>query len=155
VSPALAFQIVTWVAIIVLFCALAAVMREVRLLRGIVMRNPDGYAAARPDIELGSRFANRIVLAADTGCPLCVASVERLPANAVLLTHEPAEAWASIAGELEIICDREAWRAISHLSTPVLMLVNGSGRVGKLVLPVRVEEVDDNVTEWSTGVADV
>jgi hypothetical protein len=160
-SPVLAFDIVTWAAIVVLFFGLAAVLREVRLLRGTVARSPDGFATAQPDLSLGARFANgsiphrggrRIVVAVDSGCPLCLAVVDRLAgraAEATLLTHEPAAVWDGLAGGLPVVSDRESWRAVSHLSPPVLMLVDGSGLVRRMVLPVRVEEVDHVLGEWS------
>jgi hypothetical protein len=153
-SPTLAFDIVTWAAIVGLFLGLAATLREVRLLRGLVTRNPDGFVTAPPELSLGERFAGgggpRIVLAADSGCPLCVRAAERLASarDAVLLTHEAGAVWEGVAGRLRVVSDREAWRAISHLSTPVLMLVDGSGVVRKMVLPVREEEVDRVVGEW-------
>jgi hypothetical protein len=153
-SPTLAFDIVTWAAILGLFLGLAAVLREVRLLRGLVTRNPDGFVTAPPELSLGERFAggsgSRIVLAADSGCPLCVRAVERLARvrDAVLLTHESGAVWERVAGRLRVVSDRESWRTISHLSTPVLMLVDGSGVVRKMVLPVREEEVDRVVGEW-------
>jgi hypothetical protein len=189
-SPVIAFYIVTWAAIVVLFLGLAAVLREVRLLRGIVSRDPEGFASAQPDISLGGRFANgkrrQIVLAAESGCPLCLAVIERLarraageraageragqrgaarmsgPFKATLLTHESPAVWDRVAGRLQIVSDRESWRAISHLAPPVLMLVDGSGRVRRMLLPVREQEVDSVLGEWSdltqeriSGVADV
>jgi hypothetical protein len=160
-SPIVAYNILTWVAIIVLFCALASVLREVRLLRGIVMRDPQGFASAPPDITLGEQFADgrtRIVLAVDSGCPLCVAAAERLAERApgaTLLTHESARIWEKHAGGLSVVSDRESWRAISHLASPVLMRVEGTGRVGSLVLPTRVSEVDNAVSGWSADVADI
>jgi hypothetical protein len=160
-SPVIAYNILIWLAIVVLFCALASVMREVRLLRGMVLRDPKGFTAARPEITLGPGFSDghtRIVLAVDTGCPLCVAATERLrqlAPGATVLTHEDAAAWEGLAAGLAVVSDRESWRAISHLASPVLMEVNGSGLVSKLVLPTRVSEVDETVTEWSADVADV
>lgn len=160
-SPVIAFDIVTWAAIVVLFFGLAAVLREVRLLRGLVARNPDGFATAQPDLSLGERFADgntshrgarRIVVAVDSGCPLCLAVIDRLAERApeaTLLTHEPAAVWDGVASELTVVSDRESWRAVSHLSPPVLMLVDGSGLVRRMVLPVRVEEVDHVLGEWS------
>src|SRR5690349_17498767 len=148
-SPIIAYQILVWVAIVVLFCALASVMREVRLLRGMVLRGEKGFVAAGPDVVLGERFADgrtRIVLAVDSGCPLCVAATERLSRRApgaTVLTHEDAATWEGLATGLTVVSDRDSWRAISHLSTPVLMRVDGTGRVGKLVLPTRVSEVDE------------
>ncbi|HEV2782813.1 MAG TPA: hypothetical protein VGX25_25765 [Actinophytocola sp.] len=159
-SPIIAYHILVWVAIVVLFCALAAVMREVRLLRGIVLREEKGFASARPEITLGPGFADgrtRIVLAVDSGCPLCVAATERLgriAPGATVLTHEDASALAGLATGLDVVHDRDSWRAISHLASPVLMKVDGAGRVEELVLPTRVSEVDDMVTEWSADVAD-
>jgi hypothetical protein len=156
-SPVVAFFIVTWAAIVLLFFGLAAVLREVRLLRGIVTRSPDGFAAAQPDLALGGPFANgngpRTVLAVDSGCPLCLAVTERLArrpgGGTILLTHEPAAVWDGVAGGLRIVSDRESWRSISHLSPPVLMLVDGSGRVQKMILPVREQDVDSVLDEWS------
>lgn len=160
-SPSIAYHVLVWVAIAVLFCALAAVMREVRLLRAIVLRDGKGFTAAQPEITLGPAFADgrtKIVLAVDSGCPLCVAAIERLrllAPGATVLTHEAATAWEGLATGLEVMSDRESWRAISHLSSPVLLQVDGTGRVGRLVLPTRVSEVDEMVTEWSADVADV
>jgi hypothetical protein len=174
-SPSLAFSVLTWTAIVVLFFGLGAVLREVRLLRGLVTSGPDGFTAAQPDLTLGGSFAPdrsptagpaapRMVVAADTGCGLCVAIVRRLAgrgAAATVLTHEPADAWTDLAGPLPVVTDREAWRAISHLSPPVLMLVDGAGLVRKLLLPVRAEQADDAAEQWcpptqerTPGVAD-
>lgn len=155
-SPVVAFSVITWAAIMLLFFALAAVLREVRLLRGTVLRDPDGFVAGQPDISLGARFAHggwRIVLAADSGCPLCLAVIERLNQRAVpggvqLLTHEAPAVWGGTAGQLQVVSDREAWRAVAHLSPPVLMLVDGSGRVRRMLLPVRVDDVDGALAEW-------
>jgi len=167
-SPEIAFYVITWAAIAVLFFGLAAVLREVRLLRATVGRNSDGYAAAAPEIALGAPFADgisRIVLAVDSGCPLCLAVTERLARRApgaTLLTHEPPTVWAGLAGSLAVVSDRGSWRAVSHLAPPVLMLVDGSGVVRAMVLPVREEEVDTVSAEWLplvaegvSGVADV
>jgi hypothetical protein len=162
-SPVAALLVVTWAAIVVLFFGLAAVLREVRLLRGIVTRDRDGFVAAQPELSLGEPFTGgdgtRIVLAVDSGCPLCLAATQRLAARgypATLLTHESPEAWPGIAGGLTVVSDRESWRSISHLSPPVLMLVDGSGRVRRMVLPVREQEVDHVLDEWRIpGVTDV
>jgi hypothetical protein len=135
-------------------------------LRGIVTRDPDGFAAGQPDLVLGEPFADghgpRIVLAVDSGCSLCLAVTGRLarrtdgPTGPIgptvtLLTHEPAAVWDGIAGGLPVVSDREAWRSVSHLSPPVLMLVDGSGRVRKMILPVREQEVDNVLDEWTAA----
>jgi hypothetical protein len=145
-SPTVAFALSTWVAIVVLFLGLGAVLRELRLLRG-----GEGFAAERPDLSLGRSFPTAMVVAADTGCGLCVAVVRRLAlagAQAAVLTHEPAEAWADLAGDLPLITDRESWRAVGHLSPPVLLRVDAAGRVLDLTLPVREEQAEQVAAEW-------
>lgn len=150
-----AFTLITWAAIVLLFFGLAAVLREVRLLRGIVTRTTDGFVAAPPEVFLGPRFAGegtRIVAAVDSGCPLCLTVVERLAelgAGATLLTHEPPATWRDLARGLPVISDGEAWRSISHLSPPVLMLLDGTGHVRRMLLPVRAGEVDTTLAEWA------
>jgi hypothetical protein len=159
-SPTIAYNVLIWLVIIALFCGYAALLREVRLLRGIVMRNPQGFTSAAPDITLGPRFADgqtRVVLAVDTGCPLCVAATERLSEHApgsTILTHEDTARWNGLANGLDVVRDSESWRAIAHLSTPVLMRVAGDGRVTTMVLPTRLSEVDEAVTGWRADVAD-
>lgn len=154
-TPSIAFIVLTWAAIVLLFFGLAAVLREVRLLRGMVARNTDGFAAAPPDLTLGPRFAvdgGRVVAAVDSGCPLCLTVVERLAglgAEATLLTHEPETTWAELAHGLPVISDGEAWRSVSHLAPPVLMLLDPAGRVRRMLLPVRAGEVDTALAEWA------
>jgi hypothetical protein len=155
VSTTVSLWVLTWVAIAVLWFGLAAVLREVRLLRALAAGDAAGFASGRPDVALGPRFATggapRLVVAADTGCGLCVAVVDRLArrvADATVLTHEPAAAWAGRADGLTVVSDPEAWRAVSHLSPPVLMRVDGAGRVDRMLLPVRVGQVDAVLAEW-------
>ncbi|MBE8518926.1 hypothetical protein ILP97_15610 [Amycolatopsis sp. H6(2020)] len=151
-TPSTAFAVLTWAAIILLFFGLAAVLREVRLLRGTVTRSADGFVAAPPDLVLSPRFAGRIVAAVDSGCPLCLTVVERLAglgAEATLLTHEPPATWAELAHGLPVVSDGEAWRSVSHLSPPVLMLLDGTGRVRRMLLPVRASEVDTTLAAWA------
>ncbi|KDN16923.1 hypothetical protein [Amycolatopsis rifamycinica] len=151
-SPSIAVTLITWAAIVLLFFGLAAVLREVRLLRGMVTRGDGGFVAAPPDLVLGPRFAGRIVAAVDSGCPLCLTVVERLAglgADAILLTHEPPATWAELAHGLPVISDGEAWRSVSHLSPPVLMLLDETGRVRRMLLPVRASEVDTALAGWT------
>lgn len=147
-----AFLVITWAAILVLFFGLAAVLREVRLLRGIVTRTADGFVAAPPDVVLGPRFAGRIVAAVDSGCPLCLTVVERLAeldVGATLLTHEPPSRWDGLAHGVPVVSDAGAWRSVSHLSPPVLMLTDDTGRVRRLLLPVRAGDVDTTLADWA------
>src|SRR4051812_38187025 len=101
-SPTLAMWIVTWAAIAVLFLAVGAVLREVRLLRALITRDA-GFAATAPDLRLDPGVVqgrDNIVLASDSGCPLCAAVASRLAARAVaegarpvLLTYEEPTTW--------------------------------------------------------------
>lgn len=154
-SPSTAFVVLTWAAIILLALGLAAVLREVRLLRATVLGDADGFQAAPPDIELGPRFAHgtgwRVVLAGDSGCPLCRQVADRLATvvpGSTLLTHESADTWQAVADRLDVVSDEESWRQISHLSPPVLMLVDGTARVRRLSLPTRVEDVGILLSGW-------
>ncbi|HEX8346365.1 MAG TPA: hypothetical protein VF657_16725 [Actinoplanes sp.] len=155
-SPIVALHIITWAAIILLFFGLAAVLREVRLLRGLVTRDAEGYSSSAPDLVLGEKFAGaefpRIVLAADSGCPFCRVVVERIISRRIpvtLLTHEETAVWSGAGDNLTIVSDQESWRLVSHLAPPVLMLVDTTGSVRKLILPVREEEVDTILDDWS------
>ncbi|MET8996839.1 hypothetical protein [Amycolatopsis sp. Hca4] len=151
-TPSLAITLITWAAIVLLFFGLAAVLREVRLLRGMVTGGTDGFSAAPPDLVLGPQFAGRVVAAVDSGCPLCLTVAERLAglgADATLLTHEPLTAWAELAHGLPVVSDGEAWRSVSHLSPPVLMLADETGRVRRMLLPSRVSEVDTALAGWA------
>lgn len=155
----IALMAVTWLAIVLLFFALGAVWRELRMIRGLMVQSAgDGFTSAAVNVSLGRRFGPddqpRIVVAADSGCPLCLAVIERLSdspaaASAVVLTHEQPEVWLHRVGQLQVVSDREAWRAISHLSPPVLMLVTGAGTVRRLVLPVSELEVDRVLADWT------
>jgi hypothetical protein len=156
VSPLLAYDIVLSAAVVVLYLGLAATLREVRTLRGTVLGQAGGTGyAGQPDIRLGPPFqgaGTRIVVAADSGCALCLAVIERLAARgapATVLTHEPAAVWEPLAHGLPVVSDRESWRAVAHLSPPVLLLADGAGAVGALVLPAGVGEVDGVLAGWT------
>ncbi len=159
-SPTLAFAILTWVAIALLFLAVGAVLREVRQVRALVVRNPAGYVASPPPrVRLSTVITAmpqaRVVLAADSTCPACVASVRAVAAradvlDAVVLTHEPADAWADLAGPtLPVVSDPDAWRAIGHLTPPVLMWMDPDGVVRDLVLPIDLAQVDAVLNRWA------
>jgi hypothetical protein len=157
-SPTVAFAVVTWAAIALLFLGLGAVLRETRLLRGQLGRDRAGFTVAPPDLSFDGRLASggepQVVLVADSGCPLCLAAAERLGARrpgAVLLTHEPLHTWSGVADRLRVVSDREAWRVVSHLAPPVLMLVDGAGAVRRLVLPTREDEINTVLDEWTRG----
>jgi len=159
-SPLLAFAVITWAAIVLLFLGLGAVLRELRMLRMEVARDPSGFTAAQPDIRLDGWSAAgaqpELVLAVDSGCALCRTTAERLASRrpgSVLLTHESPEVWAEVADRLRVLSDRTAWRAISHLSPPVLMLIDGTGSVRRMVLPTTEDDVTNALIEWTGSYA--
>ena len=144
----LALVILSWIAIVILYLALAAVLREVRMLR----RQLDERAAdAAPPSELvlPASFVERIaapgqertVLVADAGCPLCRHAAAVLAEMAspnfrpVLLTYEPPEKWSTLPDTVELVQDRDAWSSLAHLSPPVILTVGADGTVGSLHLP--------------------
>ena len=159
-SPNVALWIVTWVAIVVLFLAVGAVLREVRLLRVLVTRDT-GFAAAAPDIRLFPELVggqDRIVLASDSGCPLCGAVASRLAARAVadgarpvLLTYEDPDTWPEpIRSAFTVVSDQTAWQKIAHLSPPVLMAVTADGTVRQLGLPVDEGSAEQMLDKFMT-----
>jgi hypothetical protein len=152
-----ALLVLTWAAIIILFLGLGAVLREVRLLRAQV----DAAAASgeRIDIELPRSVAGDqggLVLAVDSGCPLCIAVVQQVGSampgpgrgTAVLLTFEPEEQWNGLNGGLPVVRDDRAWSAIAHLSTPILLQVDGQGQVQRLHLPANERDVTPVLQSW-------
>ncbi|MBL6276944.1 hypothetical protein JMF97_12310 [Micromonospora fiedleri] len=147
-SPSVALTILNWIVILILFLAVGALLREVRMLRALVVREVS-YSSAGPDLVLGATVtdgADRVVLASDTGCPLCGAVTARLAELAgaagvrpVLLTYEDVEQWPeAVRQEFDVVSDRDEWQKIAHLSPPVLMAVRADGRVVDLALPVDV-----------------
>lgn len=112
-SPSVAFGILTWLAILVLYLALSAVLREVRLLRRQVSRlqlltaSPSTSATSATGDSAGPVAAGEQrrhtgltlppiaagqggpVLAATSDCPLCRIAIDRLSRWAVA-TGQPA-----------------------------------------------------------------
>src|SRR6187397_1792616 len=94
----MAVSIITWIALLLMFFALATVVRDVRLLRSQINRDATEFAAARVALQLPGPVGHDggIVLAADVGCPLCLATAIRLgelaervsPARVSLLTYD-------------------------------------------------------------------
>ncbi|MEU6024987.1 hypothetical protein ACGFIK_09825 [Micromonospora sp. NPDC048871] len=147
-SPSVALTILNWTAILILFLAVGALLREIRMLRALVVREVS-YSSAGPDVVMGATVtggSDRIVVASDTGCPLCGAVTARLAelsaaagVRPVLLTYEEVEQWpAPIRQEFDVVSDRDEWQKIAHLSPPVLMAVRADGQVVDLALPVDV-----------------
>ncbi|WP_426510164.1 hypothetical protein ACPPVO_05455 [Dactylosporangium sp. McL0621] len=153
-----ALLLLTWLAIALLFLALGATVRSLRLLRARVDRHATEFAATRTAMRIAGTGTARIVLAADSGCPLCGAVAERLsrladrlPAPLSLMTYEQADAWAGRidTDRLPVVSDPVSWQEIAHLSPPVLLLVAADGEVQRLFLPVDVAGVDRVLNEWS------
>ncbi|MET8677169.1 hypothetical protein ABZW18_06135 [Streptomyces sp. NPDC004647] len=147
-SPTLAMVILSWIAIVILYLALAAVLREVRMLRRHVDERA-ATAAAPAELQLPAPFVERIaepgrertVLVADASCPLCryatavLAEVATPEFRPVLLTYEPPERWSTLPETVQVVQDRDAWSSLAHLSPPVLLTVGTDGTVGSLHLP--------------------
>ncbi|MGP3947157.1 hypothetical protein [Streptomyces sp. 7N604] len=147
-SATLALVILSWIAIVILYLALAAVLREVRMLRRRLDERA-GTAVPPAELVLPPSFVERIaepgrertVLVADAGCPLCrhaaavLAEMATPDFRPVLLTYEPPERWSSLPDALELVQDRDAWSSLAHLSPPVLLTVGTDGTIGSLHLP--------------------
>lgn len=153
-SLTIAFGIVTWVAIVLLYLALLRVFHELRTLRADIASSRLNSAGQEPVQLPGWQEPEaRIVLAVDSTCPACWATVEEVAAlpgatGLVLLTHEPAATWAAVEETFTIREDARAWTALAHLSAPMVLLTGPSGRVEELVLPVKEGEAREAVQRW-------
>lgn len=168
-SPAVAVAVITWVAIVVLYLGLAAVLREVKMLRAQVTRMavvtadgdqavPSGGTQSAPSMSMPAVPRDgqpAVVLAADSSCPLCRMTIGRmaeladqLPEQPVLLTYETPEQWGPLPPVLRVVRDEDAWSQIAHMSPPVLLQVDGRGRVQDLALPAREDDVDATLSSW-------
>jgi hypothetical protein len=151
-APWLAAAIVTWAAVIVLYFGLAATLRKVNVLTAELAAIRAGGAVKASGISISlPGYEGRLVLAADSACPSCHVTVKALDGlgletKPVLLTYEEASTWD--APSLEIRQDSQAWRAIGHLSPPVLLSVDGSGRVANLALPTHPDDVTRALAAW-------
>lgn len=176
-NPWLAAGIITWVAIVVCYLGLAAVLREVRILRHQVSRlsfaagqlatagpREDGItstqgqglrlpAVLEPSAEGHPQPA--VVLAATSGCPLCRVALQRvgelgprLAAPVTLLTYEDHAAWGDLPSGVRVVRDDEAWSEIAHLAPPALLRVAATGAVTEIQLPVGAASVDETLASW-------
>lgn len=170
-SVGTALWVLAWVAIVVLYLALSVVLREVRTLRAQVSRlteqvarhQAEPGALATPAIVMPASVTGtrpRVVLAAESTCPLCRVVLARLgryadsvPGDIVLLTHEPSAAWDAIPAGIDLVRDDDAWREIAHLSPPILFLTAADGHVVDLVLPSRESDVDSTIQEWISRIS--
>lgn len=166
-----ALAIVQWAAIVVLYLALASVLREVRLLRAQVTRwqaQVDAHAttfAANPAGRLDARLEGvapgraAVVLVATSTCPLCRLVLERLDSapldpsqsglEAVLLTYEDVDDWGVMPSRMRVVRDDAAWSQLAHLEPPLLARLAPDGTVVDLVLPVSERDVDEALRAWS------
>ena len=162
-SPTVALWALTWVAIVVLYLCFSAVLREVRLLRGQVMRLQEQVStmpATSDEAELPSvpglaDGRRRVVLVAESGCPLCRMLLAHLSdlapglaARPAVLTYQSAQDWDQVPAGVDFIRDDRAWSALAHLQPPVVLLVDTDGQLLDLVLPVNEAEVDRALARW-------
>jgi hypothetical protein len=164
-SPTAALTVITWVALAVLYFGLAAVLREVRQLRAeLAAVKADTPPVTKPDLVVPALAAEAgktaVALVADSSCPPCVAAAAelsrvapRLPAQPKLLTYEPPATWESVAGGLAVVRDRPAWSQLSHLSPPILLLVDADGRVRELALLVDGRSLGRTLWSWGLDLA--
>jgi hypothetical protein len=155
-SLTIAFGIVTWVALILLYLALVRVFYELRSTReqlAAALRTSGGQDRIQfpPDWRTTDPS---IVLAVDSTCEACWAAIEEAAnttetARPTLLTHEPAERWASVDEKFTIREDTAAWAAVAHLSSPIMLRLDPNGSVDELVLPTRPGDVRDAILRWT------
>ena len=164
-SPWLATSIATWVALLIVYLGFAATLRRVRFLEAELrsLRSGDKRnigidlrlsGLAEPEAEAGAPRP-RLVVAVDSGCASCHRTVEELIEIAptlreapILLTYETPDTWGYAAKHLRIRRDPQSWRALAHLSPPILMTVDGEGTVTDLVLVSHPTQVTRAAATW-------
>jgi len=154
-----ALFVVTWAAIVLLYLGLAAVLRELRLLRQrVAEETASGTQFKESAIRLPAELTAgrpRVVVAAESGCPLCRVVLHELGVAAtawavrpILLTYEPATQWSDVSAGFDLVRDDRAWSAIAHLSPPALMLVDANGLVKRIKLPANEQDVRTTLDAW-------
>ena len=161
-SPVTALWIVTWLAIVLLFLAVGAITRELRLLRERIDAagsTTDGYVAHPPDITFDPAVVPPgVVVAGDADCPLCLVvadlAARRVRAGAdrpTLLTHQSLDEWpAQVVRDLRPVRAQDQWREVAHLTPPALMRVAADGRVTELSLPLTEAAALEVLDRWLT-----
>lgn len=164
-SPLLAITAVTWVALLIVYLGLAATLRkvhfleaEVRSLRPGGQVKPIGVDLRLPGLavqEVPGAPEARLVVAVDSACASCHLTVEALVEIAptlreepILLTYETPDTWGYAAQSLRIRRDPQTWRALAHLSPPILMTVDREGIVTDLVLVAHPTQVNRAAITW-------
>lgn len=163
-DPLLALLIISWIAIVVLYLGLAAVLREVRMLRrqvselglGLDDTPTDDVVRMPPHVAPG----RSLVLASDSTCPLCrlllatLARVQgRIAVPVTVLGYQDPQEWQDFPAGMRYVRDDEAWRQIAHLSPPVLMLITEDGTAQEVTMPSSEAEMTGLLHLW--GVADL
>jgi hypothetical protein len=142
-------------AVVLLWLGLVRLAYEVRQLRRLVLDKEPGVpeeALRLPAEEV--RFLGRPVLAVSSSCDSCWVALAEARAHAdatpglVVLTYQDPEVFASAAGDLPVVRSRTAWRAVAHLSPPVLLRVEPDGRVAEVSLPAGAGDVTEALSRW-------
>lgn len=148
-----ALGVVACVGIVGVYLVLSVVLRDARMRRA----RAGGGAIARPRLSASLVAGrSRIVVAAESRCPLCRVVLARLgervdefPTAPVLLTTERVVDWHGVPSGITVVQDAESWERIVHLIPPVLMQVAADGQVTDLVLPFDETDVDAAVARWA------
>ncbi|GGK22029.1 hypothetical protein GCM10010124_13150 [Pilimelia terevasa] len=152
-----ALWIVTWVAIILLFLALGAIVRQMKLLREIV--DQQGYTVTEPDVAFAPELVDgrrRVVVAATATCPRCLVILQCALSvvaegreRAVVLTpDDAADLPPEVTAELDVVTSAQEWQKISHLPPPQLLLVEADGRVTERLSPPDYDTARQALLTW-------
>ncbi|HZM75249.1 MAG TPA: hypothetical protein VFC19_05955 [Candidatus Limnocylindrales bacterium] len=161
-SPLLAAIVATWGALLIVYLGLAATLRKVHFLEAEVRSlhagsgvKPIGVDLRLPGLAAPDAPKARLVVAVDSACASCHLTVEELLEIAptlreqpILLTYETPDTWGHAAQSLRIRRDPDTWRALAHLSPPVLMTVDGEGTVTDLILVSQPNQVRRAAITW-------
>ena len=159
-SLTLAGFVATWIALIVLLLATSRLYYDVKILQRQQQRHGSAsppVASVRPteipELRGHIRPGGAIVAAVDGQCSTCWEVVEGLieaptALQRVLLTFDE-EAWKHEARVTLVVSER-AWSRVSHIQPPLLMLVDSSGRIEQLELPVSANQASSIASRWDS-----
>jgi hypothetical protein len=133
------------VAVVLLFCVSAALLREILVLRertARLMSLVEDKAAAGTtgeSVHVEVKMTTGWLLAVDSSCGFCHEVVEVLGAlrspSIVLLSYEDPKIWAP-TWPGEILTDRDTWARLAPFTPPALFKIGAAGLVEATRLPL-------------------
>lgn len=157
-SSSAALLALAWIAIVLLYLAMARLMVEMQSLRSTVSRS--GLRQSDIDVTLRGWLpplpsaSIRLVLVVDDDCEFCrqLAQLahercdERIYA---LLVYKDPNTWKPYAARDSVLVDSAAWASFAPLAAPIMVHVDQSGGVTHVYPPPNLAAADIRLAEWN------